>query len=51
MEAAIIASLTAFGMQPEVAVPAVFLYRLLTFWGPVLPGWGCLVVLRRAGDL
>jgi hypothetical protein len=22
-----------------VAVPAVFLYRLLMFWVPILPGW------------
>jgi NAD(P)-dependent dehydrogenase (short-subunit alcohol dehydrogenase family) len=27
------------GMQPEPAVSAVLLYRLATYWLPVLPGW------------
>jgi uncharacterized membrane protein YbhN (UPF0104 family) len=26
-------------VDKEVAVPAVFLFRLATFWLPVLPGW------------
>ena len=38
-EAALIAGLTAFGLSSEVAVPAVFLYRLVTFWLPVIPGY------------
>ena len=38
-EAALIAGLTAFGLDPAVAVPAVFLYRFATFWLPILPGW------------
>jgi undecaprenyl-diphosphatase len=38
-EAALIAGLTAFGLGAAVAVPAVFLYRMATFWFPVLPGW------------
>ena len=31
--------LTAVGVDKEVAVPSVFLFRLATFWLPVLPGW------------
>lgn len=27
------------GMQPGPAVSAVWLYRLATYWLPVLPGW------------
>jgi uncharacterized membrane protein YbhN (UPF0104 family)/tRNA A-37 threonylcarbamoyl transferase component Bud32/diacylglycerol kinase len=39
VEAALIAGLTSVGVDKEVAVPAVFLFRLATFWLPVLPGW------------
>jgi undecaprenyl-diphosphatase len=39
MEAALIGGLVAAGLGNTVAVPAVFLYRLITFWLPILPGW------------
>ncbi len=39
MEAALIAGLVAAGLDDTIAVPAVFLYRLFTFWVPILPGW------------
>jgi uncharacterized membrane protein YbhN (UPF0104 family) len=26
-------------LDKEVAVPAVLLFRLATFWLPILPGW------------
>ena len=39
IEAAFIGGLTAAGLDNTVAVPAVFLYRLFTFWVPILPGW------------
>jgi undecaprenyl-diphosphatase len=39
VEAVLIAGLTAVGVDKDVAVPAVFLFRLATFWLPVLPGW------------
>ena len=39
MEAALISGLVAAGLDSTVAVPAVFLYRLFTFWVPILPGW------------
>jgi undecaprenyl-diphosphatase len=47
VEAALIAGLVAAGMSNTVAVPAVFLYRLCTFWVPILPGWACFTWLRR----
>ncbi len=39
MEAALIGGLVAAGLDNTEAVPAVFLYRLVTFWIPILPGW------------
>ena len=35
------AGLTGVGMQAGPAVSAVLLYRLATYWLPVLPGWLC----------
>ncbi|SDO46939.1 lysylphosphatidylglycerol synthase transmembrane domain-containing protein [Geodermatophilus sp. DSM 45219] len=48
LEAALIAGLVAAGMDHTVAVPAVFLYRLATFWLPILPGWAAFAWLRRS---
>src|SRR4029453_2695172 len=39
VEAALIAGLPGAGLDKETAVPAVFLFRLATFWLPILPGW------------
>jgi len=33
-------------MSGTAAVPAVFLFRLVTFWLPILPGWIALNHLR-----
>ena len=51
VEAALIAGLTALGIERDVAVPAVFLYRITTFWLPILPGWIAFALLQRRGDL
>jgi undecaprenyl-diphosphatase len=51
VEAALIAGLTAIGLDRDVAVPAVFLYRIATFWLPIVPGWIAFVLLQRRGDL
>ncbi len=51
VEATLIAGLTSAGMPSSTAVAAVILFRLATFWIPLLPGWGALVVLQRSGDL
>ncbi|MGY1667251.1 lysylphosphatidylglycerol synthase domain-containing protein [Geodermatophilus sp. SYSU D00696] len=48
VEAALVAGLVGAGMDHTVAVPAVFLYRLATFWLPVLPGWAAFAWLRRS---
>ncbi|MDX2379710.1 MAG: flippase-like domain-containing protein [Acidimicrobiia bacterium] len=47
LEVALIAGLKAAGLDAEVAVPAVFLYRLFTFWLPVVPGWLAFTWLQR----
>jgi undecaprenyl-diphosphatase len=47
VEAALIAGLTAAGLDKAIAVPAVFLYRLATFWIPILPGWLAFTRLQR----
>lgn len=39
VEAALAAALTAAGMDSALAVSAVLLFRLLTFWLPTVPGW------------
>jgi len=51
VEAALTAGLTAAGLPGAVAVSAVLLFRLLTFWLPVPFGWGALNYLERHGDL
>ena len=38
-EAAAIAGLTGIGISSGAAVSAVVIYRLATYWLPVLPGW------------
>jgi len=49
IEAALVAGLTGAGMQPGPAVSAVLLYRLATYWLPVLPGWLCWRSLQHRG--
>jgi uncharacterized membrane protein YbhN (UPF0104 family) len=51
VEATLIAGLTSAGMASTPAVAAVILFRLATFWLPLLPGWGALLLLQRSGDL
>lgn len=50
-EAALIAGLTAFGLEAAVAVPAVFLYRVGTFWLPIVPGYLSYRRLEKLGAL
>ena len=47
LEAAVIAGLVSAGMASGVAVPAVFLFRIATYWIPILPGWFAFNHLRR----
>ncbi|MER5446101.1 lysylphosphatidylglycerol synthase domain-containing protein [Streptomyces sp. NPDC002766] len=39
VEATLTVGLIAVGLPKEVAAPAVLLFRLMTLWLPVLPGW------------
>jgi glycosyltransferase 2 family protein len=51
VEAALTAGLTASGVPGAVAVSAVLLFRLLTFWLPVPVGWAAMHFLERDHDL
>ena len=48
VEAALVGGLVAAGLSNSVALPAVFLFRIFTFWLPVLPGWLCFTWLQRS---
>lgn len=50
-EAAMIAAMTALGLDAAIAVPTVFLYRVATFWLPILPGFLSLRKLEADGIL
>ncbi|NUR82686.1 MAG: flippase-like domain-containing protein [Nonomuraea sp.] len=47
VEASLTLGLTVAGVPAELATSAVLLYRLLTFWLPVLPGWAAFTYLQR----
>ncbi|MEU2676625.1 lysylphosphatidylglycerol synthase domain-containing protein [Streptomyces sp. NPDC007107] len=51
VEGALTLGLIAVGLPKEVAAPAVLLYRVMTLWLPVLPGWICFNQLTRKGEL
>jgi uncharacterized protein (TIRG00374 family) len=51
IEAALIAALTAFGLDASIAVPGVFLFRIISFWIPIVPGWFAMVYLDRTGSV
>lgn len=51
VEAAIAAGLTTAGIDAGAAVSATLLFRLWTFWFPIIPGWLSFNSLQRSGDL
>jgi undecaprenyl-diphosphatase len=51
VEAALVAGLTATGTPTDLAVAGVIVFRTLTYWATLLPGWLALHALRRAGSL
>nr|WP_232246504.1 lysylphosphatidylglycerol synthase transmembrane domain-containing protein [Kitasatospora mediocidica] len=51
VEIALIVALGAGGLPAATATSAVFLYRALTFWLPVLPGWIAYTFLQRKGAM
>ena len=51
VEAALAAGLTAGGLDAGLAVSAVLLYRLVTFWLPTIPGYWAFNWLTKKGAL
>ncbi len=52
VEAVLVAGLTAAaGLDGATAVSSVLLFRLLTFWLPVVPGWLAFTMLQRRNAL
>ncbi|MBO3750447.1 flippase-like domain-containing protein [Streptosporangiaceae bacterium NEAU-GS5] len=51
VEASLSLGLTVAGLPGTVATSAVLLFRLMTFWLPVLPGWGAFAWLQRHNAL
>ena len=51
VELTLTAGLTGIGVPPATAFAGVLLYRLLTFWLPIVPGFLALGSLRKASHL
>lgn len=51
VEAVLAAGLTASGVPSAVAATSVIVFRLLTWWLPVIPGWFAFTALQRRGAL
>jgi uncharacterized membrane protein YbhN (UPF0104 family) len=51
VEAVLVAGLTAVGIPAHDAIAGVLLFRLATFWLPILPGWVLFLLLQRRGVL
>lgn len=51
VEAALTAGLTAAGLDVTTAVQSALLFRAVTFWIPMLPGWLSFSYLQRQGAL
>jgi uncharacterized membrane protein YbhN (UPF0104 family) len=51
VEAALAAGLIAVGLDSAVAISAALLYRVATFWLPILPGWFSFWWLQRHNAL
>ena len=49
IEAALVACLTAVGVESSVAVSSMLLFRLATYWLPVIPGYVVFWRLQRIG--
>ncbi|MEV8531145.1 lysylphosphatidylglycerol synthase transmembrane domain-containing protein [Streptomyces sp. NPDC051211] len=51
VETTLTLGLIAAGLEKEIAISAVLLFRLMTFWLPVLPGWLSFNFLTRKGAI
>jgi len=46
-----VAGLVAGGLSTSVSLGAVLIYRAVTFWLPILPGWWSFGSLQRHHEL
>jgi uncharacterized membrane protein YbhN (UPF0104 family) len=51
LEAALVGGLVAASVDQPTALGAVLLFRLATFWLPIVPGWLCFAGMQRRGWL
>jgi uncharacterized protein (TIRG00374 family) len=51
VEAALIAGLASIGVPVAQSTPAVLVYRLITYWLVMLPGWISLKVMEKRGEV
>jgi undecaprenyl-diphosphatase len=51
VEAALVGTLTGYGMASGPAVSAVLTFRLVTYWLPMLPGWFMFQQMQRREEL
>ena len=51
VEAALVGGLVILGETAAIAIPAVFVYRIVTFWLPIAPGWLAYRNLERTGRM
>ena len=51
VEAALTAGLSALGLSAGLAVSAVLLFRIVSFWLPILPGWILWTQMQKRGLL
>jgi undecaprenyl-diphosphatase len=50
-EAIFVAAFVAVGVPQGDAIAGVLVFRAVTFWLPILPGWIAFMILQRAGQL
>jgi glycosyltransferase 2 family protein len=51
VEATLAAGLSSAGMRTDTAIGAVLLFRVATFWLPLIPGWFAFTALQRTGNV
>jgi uncharacterized protein (TIRG00374 family) len=51
VEAALTAGVSTIGVATTYAVPAVLLFRIVSFWLPIAPGWILWTQMQRRGLL
>ena len=49
IEAALVTVLTSVGIDPGTAISVVMIFRVMTYWLPIIPAYLALAHLRRTG--